>query len=163
MGFMDKLKTTANDVARSAQDGIARGQAKFDTTHTRGQANDMFRILGQAYYVQRVGRATPAEAEAIIAATLPHIEAAEATLGQVPLPDPPGPLLAPQGPPPAPNQGQWSQPSPGAPAAGAQWATPTQPSAGSTQWATPTQSAPPSQPGAQETSWATATPPPEQS
>jgi hypothetical protein len=169
MGLMDKLKNTANEVASKAQDGIARGQQKFDTNHQRTQTMQMFQTLGQAYYVQRMGRASAEEVEAIISVVLPHIEAAEATMGQVPLPQAPAPYVAGAGggqmspaQTPADDQG-WATPA--APPATSQWGT-TPPAAD--QWATPAApaAAPPesnwSTPAApSQTSWATPPAPPE--
>ena len=161
MGLMDKLKNTANEVASKAQDGIARGQQKFDSNHQKTQTMQMFQTLGQAYYVQRMGRASAEQGEAIISVVLPHIEAAEATMGQVPLPQAPAPYVA--------GAGGGPMSPAQTPADDQGWATPAAPPAAANQWATPA-AAPAAAPAdsswstpaaAPENSWSTPPAPPE--
>ncbi len=56
MGFMDKVKAQAQQVAQQAQQGIAQGQSKLDEMQARKQADALLRDLGAAYYAeQRTG------------------------------------------------------------------------------------------------------------
>jgi hypothetical protein len=56
MGFMDKLKVQAEQVAKQAQAGVAQGQAKLGDMQAKKAADGLLRDLGAAVYaVQRQG------------------------------------------------------------------------------------------------------------
>lgn len=88
MGFMDRVRETATDVVASAQDGITKGQAKLDEAQGKRDAEEMFKLLGQAYYVHHVGRADLGLVEHLAAGMDAAMAPIEARLGPVPFPAP---------------------------------------------------------------------------
>ncbi len=88
MGFMDRVRETATDVVASAQDGITKGQAKLDEAQGKRDAEEMFKTLGQAYYVHHVGRADLGQVEQLAAGMDAAMAPIEARLGPVPFPAP---------------------------------------------------------------------------
>jgi hypothetical protein len=89
MGFMDRVRETATDVVATAQDGITKSQAKLDQAQAKREAEEMFKILGQAYYVHHRGRADLNLVEQLATGMDARIVPIEARLGQVPFPGPP--------------------------------------------------------------------------
>jgi hypothetical protein len=68
MGFMDKLKEAAQDVASEAKKATAQGKVKLDGMQTRKQADDAARRLGYLVHAERTkGIAPGPEAEGLIA------------------------------------------------------------------------------------------------
>jgi hypothetical protein len=57
MGFMDKVKAQATQVAGKAQEGIKTGQAKVEEAQGRKKGDALLRELGSLVYAQRSGRA----------------------------------------------------------------------------------------------------------
>src|SRR3954452_1408830 len=56
MGFMDKLKVQAEQVAKQAQAGVAQGQAKLNDLQAKKAADGLLHDLGAAVYAaQRQG------------------------------------------------------------------------------------------------------------
>ena len=56
MGFMDKLKVQAEQVAKQAQAGVAQGQAKLGDMQAKKAADGLLHDLGAAVYAaQRQG------------------------------------------------------------------------------------------------------------
>lgn len=56
MGFMDKVKAQADQLAVKAQHGVAQGQAKFEELQNKRKADALLRDLGAAVYAaQRTG------------------------------------------------------------------------------------------------------------
>jgi hypothetical protein len=53
MGFLDKVKAQAEQVATKAQQGMAQGQAKLDEMQAKKQADAILRDLGAAYYAEQ--------------------------------------------------------------------------------------------------------------
>lgn len=53
MGFMDKLKVQAEQMAAKAQEGSAQVQAKFDAVQVKRSADALLRDLGAAYYAEQ--------------------------------------------------------------------------------------------------------------
>ncbi len=53
MGFMDKLKEQAEQVAVKAQQGTAQVQTKFDAVQAKRTSDGLLRDLGAAYYAEQ--------------------------------------------------------------------------------------------------------------
>ena len=53
MGFMDKVKTQAEQAIVKAQAGVAQTRARIDTTQAGNQQSDLLRALGAAVYAER--------------------------------------------------------------------------------------------------------------
>jgi hypothetical protein len=60
MGFMDKVKATAEKVGEKAQHGVQQGQQKLSDAQERKRVEGLLRDLGVACYHDRTGRGTPA-------------------------------------------------------------------------------------------------------
>ncbi|MGI8753674.1 MAG: hypothetical protein ACR2MN_15455 [Acidimicrobiales bacterium] len=88
MGFMDRVRETATDVVASAQDGITKSQAKLDQAQAKRDAEEMFKVLGQAYYAHHVGRADLSQVERLAAGMDATMGPIEVRLGPVPFPAP---------------------------------------------------------------------------
>lgn len=58
MGFMDKVKSQATQLASA-------GQQKLDAVQAKRQSDAMLRDLGAAVFAQRTGRATPEDTDRI--------------------------------------------------------------------------------------------------
>jgi hypothetical protein len=63
VGFMDKIKSAAQDVATEAKKATAQGKNKLDQMQLRKKADDAAKQLGYLVHAERTGRA-PAGAEA---------------------------------------------------------------------------------------------------
>jgi hypothetical protein len=80
MGFMDKVKATAEKVGEKAQEGLHQGQQKLSEVQERKRVDGLLRDLGAATFFERTGRGSPAvtsEVERTVAA-LREAEAAGA-------------------------------------------------------------------------------------
>ncbi len=117
MGFMDRVRETATDVVASAQDGITKSQAKLDQAQAKRDAEEMFKILGQAYYVHHTGRADLSLVEQLATGMDARMVPIEVRLGPVPFPGPP-PTSAGADPDPSPWAPPTDAPSPPSPDAG---------------------------------------------
>lgn len=126
MGFMDKVKASAQQVASEAEKAVKQGQDKLDEAQSKRKANELLRDLGAWYYAVQTGRDEgngPAELARITALIEAH-EAENGPLGGAPTeptppPPPPGAV-----PPPPPAGAPVPPPPPGAPASDAIWAPP---------------------------------------
>lgn len=58
MGFMDKVKAQAAQVAEKAQEGLKTGQAKMEEMQDRKKGDALLHDLGALVYAQRMGRAS---------------------------------------------------------------------------------------------------------
>lgn len=116
MGFMDKLKEAAQDVATEAKKATAQGKTKLDQMQTRKKADDAAKRLGYLIRAQRArGVAAGAEVDRLVAEiTQLEDEIAEAEAAQPPAGSEPAPHAAPQPPPAPPPEGPTSaDPTPG--------------------------------------------------
>jgi hypothetical protein len=59
MGFMDKLKEAAQDVATEAKKATAQGKTKLDQMQTRKKADDAARRLGYLIHAERTKGVPP--------------------------------------------------------------------------------------------------------
>jgi hypothetical protein len=55
MGFVDKVKAQAAQVAEKAQEGMKSGQEKVEEAQSRRKAEALLRELGTLVYAQRTG------------------------------------------------------------------------------------------------------------
>ncbi|HVA22424.1 MAG TPA: hypothetical protein VNN74_10075 [Candidatus Micrarchaeia archaeon] len=95
MGFMDKVKAQATQVAQKAQDAGRAGQAKVESAQAQRQASGQLRELGRLVYAQRTGRGT-ADTDAQIEACLASLRSHETDQGaDLTVPTPPEPSSAP--------------------------------------------------------------------
>jgi hypothetical protein len=85
MGLKERLR----EAAQQAQDGLAKGQGKLDQYRTGQAVNDQLQALGQAYWVEQAGRATPSQLQALLEAVAPAIREGESRMGPLPWPDVP--------------------------------------------------------------------------
>jgi hypothetical protein len=68
MGFMDKVKSQAEQALAKAQQGVAQGQEKLDALQGKRAGDALLRDLGAAYYAQqRTGGPADAVATALAA------------------------------------------------------------------------------------------------
>lgn len=75
MGFLDKAKAQAQQLATKAQEGVKTGQAKLEQTQAKKKGDALLRDLGAAVFLERTGRGTPetaAEIERLLAALRDH-------------------------------------------------------------------------------------------
>lgn len=79
MGFLDKVKTTAQQVGEKAQEGLKAGQDKIDDVRLKKRIDDLKEELGGIVFLQRTGKA-PDNAEAEITRIVGEIEEAEQQL-----------------------------------------------------------------------------------
>lgn len=56
MGFLDKVKATAQQVAEKAQEGVQSGQAKLSDMQEHKKLDGLLRDLGAALYLDGEGR-----------------------------------------------------------------------------------------------------------
>jgi hypothetical protein len=63
MGFMDKVKAAAQDVAGEAKKATSTAQAKIEQTQTRKKIDDLAKQLGYLVYREKT-QGTPAGADA---------------------------------------------------------------------------------------------------
>lgn len=85
MGFLDKAKQQAQQLATKAQDGLNQGQQKFDATQNKKSVEAWLRDLGAWTYAQRAGR-DDGRAEAEITALTNQIQGWEAQFGPITMP-----------------------------------------------------------------------------
>jgi len=60
MGFMDKVKATAEKAAEKAQQGVNQGKEKLSDVQDKRKLDAALRDLGAAVYLDRAGKGTPA-------------------------------------------------------------------------------------------------------
>ena len=72
MGFLDKMKETANKAAEGAKHATAVGKEKFDDARLTKKINDLCQEIGELVVVQRRNEA-PADADAQIDAKIAEI------------------------------------------------------------------------------------------
>jgi hypothetical protein len=63
MGFMDKVKAAAQDVASEAKQATAKAQTKMEQSQTRKKIDDLAKQLGYLVYREKT-QGTPAGADA---------------------------------------------------------------------------------------------------
>lgn len=114
MGFMDKVRTQATQLAEKAQEGLQTGKGKLDDMQERKRAAGLLQELGAAVYRQRAGQDTPSttsdidrligELKQIEDAGVPFLAGADGdggadgVGGSDPAPPPPPPPGTPDGP-----------------------------------------------------------------
>src|SRR5207247_416799 len=59
MGFMDRVRATAEKAAEKAHRGVEQGQHKISEVQEKRRLDGLLRDLGAAVYLDRAGRATP--------------------------------------------------------------------------------------------------------
>ena len=75
MGFMDKVKAAAQDVATEAKKATAQGKTRIDQLQTKKKMDDAARALGYLIHTERT-KGTPAGSEADrLAAEITQLEA----------------------------------------------------------------------------------------
>jgi hypothetical protein len=79
MGFLDKVKDTANKAAEKVQQGAEAAQDKLEETKAKKRLGDLKEELGGAVYAQRTGTGE-ADAEAEIVRLVGEIQAVEAEI-----------------------------------------------------------------------------------
>ncbi|HWD25122.1 MAG TPA: hypothetical protein VG368_06630, partial [Acidimicrobiales bacterium] len=62
MALFDKVKSSAQDVAKRAQEAGRMGQAKLDDFQTKRQLDALYRELGEATYAKATGGADASNA-----------------------------------------------------------------------------------------------------
>jgi hypothetical protein len=60
MGFMDKVRSQATQLAEKAQEGLHTGKEKLDEMQERKRATGLLQELGAAVYREQTGRGTAA-------------------------------------------------------------------------------------------------------
>ena len=85
MGFLDKAKQQAQQLATKAQDGLNQGQQKFDATQNKKSVETWLRDLGAWTYAQRAGR-DEGRGEAEIGVLTDQIQGWEAQFGPITMP-----------------------------------------------------------------------------
>jgi hypothetical protein len=108
MGFLDKVKESANQVASSVNETVAKGQQSMDQSQSRKAGDALLRDLGAMVYARDTGRGTETT-DADIARITADLQAHEAQGGLVDLAD--------RSRPPAPGSADGAPPPPGAAAA----------------------------------------------
>lgn len=58
MGFLDKAKQQATQLAQKAQEGVKTGQAKLDQVQAKKKEDALLRDLGAVVFADKTGRAT---------------------------------------------------------------------------------------------------------
>ncbi|HVC22007.1 MAG TPA: hypothetical protein VNH82_01025 [Candidatus Dormibacteraeota bacterium] len=90
MGFMDKMKAQADQLAVKAQQGTAQMQTKFDAVQAKRTSDALLRDLGAAYYAEQRNKGPHAAVEAALTALDTHASQASAvdtgTTGPQPVP-----------------------------------------------------------------------------
>jgi hypothetical protein len=79
MGFLDKVKDTANKAAEKVQQGAEVAQDKLEETKQKKKIGDLKEELGGVVYAQRTG-GTASDAEAEITRLVTEIKELEAQL-----------------------------------------------------------------------------------
>jgi hypothetical protein len=82
MGFLDKAKQQATQLAQKAQEGVKTGQAKLDQSQSKKKEDALLRDLGAAFYAEKTGNAS-AETAGEIERLLSELRAHEAEAGAV--------------------------------------------------------------------------------
>ncbi len=82
MGFLDKAKAQAQQLAVKAQEGAKAGQEKIEASQAAKRADALLHDLGAQVYLQMSGRATP-ETAAEVERLLSELRAHEAEHGPV--------------------------------------------------------------------------------
>jgi hypothetical protein len=82
MGFLDKAKQQATQLAQKAQEGVKTGQAKLDQAQTKKKEDALLRDLGAVFYAEKTGKAT-GETAAEIERLLSELRTHEAEVGSV--------------------------------------------------------------------------------
>jgi hypothetical protein len=79
MALFDKVKSSAQDVAKRAQEAGRIGQAKLDDFQAKRQLDALYRDLGEATYAKTTGApdASNAAVEAAVAAITSHLAATD--------------------------------------------------------------------------------------
>ncbi len=83
------LKNRVRETTGQAIGGLAKGQAKLEEYRGRQSINSQLQALGQAYWVQQSGRATPAQLTALLGEVRPAIKDSEARTGELAWPSVP--------------------------------------------------------------------------
>ena len=65
MGFMDKVKSVAQDVGTQAKSATTQAQSKIEETQLKKKMDDVAKQLGHAIYAERT-QGTPAETDRFI-------------------------------------------------------------------------------------------------
>ena len=60
MGFLDKVKATAEKAAEKTQQGLQQGQQKIEDLQEKRKLETLLHDLGAATFLDRTGRGTPA-------------------------------------------------------------------------------------------------------
>src|SRR6476619_5598514 len=82
MGFLDKAKQQATQLAQKAQEGVKTGQAKLDQVQTKKKEDALLRDLGAVFFAVKTGRAT-AETAGEIERLVSELRAHEAEAGVI--------------------------------------------------------------------------------
>lgn len=92
MGFLDKIKDTANKAAEGVQKAAESGQEKLEESKLKKKIGDLKEELGGIVFAQRTGNAAE-NAEAEVTRIVDEIQTAEAQLAapKSDAPDPTGP------------------------------------------------------------------------
>ena len=129
MGFLDKMKAQASDLAKQGQELAKQGQGKLDEYQAKKEADRMLRDLGAWYYATETGRdegTGPTEMARLVASLRAH-EAEHGPLGEDEddddTPDAAAPSTPP--PPPAPSSAPSTPPPPPQPSTGPDTSPPT--------------------------------------
>ena len=85
MGFLDKIKQQASEIADKAQDLGKKGQDRVEQVQGKAKANSLLRELGTVVYAERTGKAS-ATTSAQISRVMSELGQLEAT--GVPIPSP---------------------------------------------------------------------------
>ena len=75
MGFLDKAKQQATQLAQKAQEGVKTGQAKLDQVQSKKKEDALLRDLGAAFFAEKTGRGTgetASEIERLLSALRSH-------------------------------------------------------------------------------------------
>ena len=65
MGFMDKVKSVAQDVGTQAKSATSQAQSKIEETQLKKKMDDVAKQLGHAIYAERT-QGTPAETDRLV-------------------------------------------------------------------------------------------------
>ena len=65
MGFLDKVKQQATQLAEKAEEGVKIGQAKLDQVQAKRKGDALLRDLGAAFYAEKTGHGTGTTASEI--------------------------------------------------------------------------------------------------
>ena len=82
MGFLDKAKQQATQLAQKAQEGVKTGQAKLDQVQSKKKEDALLRDLGAVFYAEKTGRAT-GETAAEIERLVSELRSHEAEAGAI--------------------------------------------------------------------------------